>query len=100
MVKEQTEERRIPPVRAHAITLENRQRAAITGVSDVLSFNEQEVVLVTDGGDITLIGEGMHIARLNLEDGQLVVEGDIAGIEYGLSPQQRRGGGLLSKIFR
>jgi sporulation protein YabP len=99
MIKDHAEERHIPPARAHAITLENRRRAGITGVSDVLSFNEQEVVLVTDGGDISLLGEGLHIARLNLEDGQLVVEGEISGIEYGAAPQQRRGG-LLSKIFR
>lgn len=99
MIKDHAEEKRMPPSRPHAITLENRKRAGITGVSDVLSFNEQEVVLITEGGDITLIGEGLHIARLNLEDGQLVVEGDIAGIEYGTPPQQRRGG-ILARIFR
>ncbi len=99
MIKDQPEEKHILPARSHAITLENRQRAGITGVSDVLSFNEQEVVLVTEGGEITLIGEGLHIARLNLEDGQLVVEGDIAGIEYGAPALQRRGG-FLSRIFR
>jgi len=100
MIKDHAEERRSPPSRPHAITLENRQRASITGVSDVLSFNEQEVVLVTEGGDITLLGDNLHIARLNLDDGQLMVEGDIAGIEYGTQPQARRTGGILSKIFR
>ncbi|MCL2544468.1 MAG: sporulation protein YabP [Clostridia bacterium] len=100
MIKDHADEKRTPPPRPHAITLENRQRAGITGVSDVLSFNEQEVVLVTEGGDITLLGENLHIARLNLDDGQLVVEGDIAGIEYGAQPQMRRGGGILSRIFR
>jgi len=100
MIKDQAEERRAAPSKPHAITLENRQRAGITGVTDVLSFNEQEVVLVTEGGDITLLGEGLHIARLNLDDGQLMVEGDIAGIEYGAHPQLRRGGSILSKLFR
>ncbi len=99
MIKEHPEDKRIPPIKAHAITLENRQRAALTGVSDVLSFNEQEVILVTEGGDITLIGDGLHIARLNLDEGQLVVEGEIAGIEYSDAPQQRRGG-LWARIFR
>ncbi len=98
MIKDYAEEKRSTPTRLHAITLENRQRALLTGVSDVVSFNEQEVIMVTDGGDITLIGEGLHIARLNLDDGQLVVEGDISGIEYGLPPQQRRG--LFARIFR
>lgn len=99
MLKDQSDEKRTPPSKPHAITLENRQRASLSGVSDVLSFNEQEVVLVTDGGDITLIGEGLHIARLNLDDGQLVVEGEIMGIEYGDAPHQRKAG-FLARIFR
>jgi sporulation protein YabP len=99
MIKDQQDaERRPAPARAHAITLENRRRASLSGVSDVLSFNEQEVVMVTEGGDITLVGEGLHIARLNLDEGQLMVEGNISGIEYGLPPAQRKG--LLARLFR
>ncbi|MEG0767764.1 MAG: YabP/YqfC family sporulation protein, partial [Clostridia bacterium] len=48
--------------------------------------------LRTEGGEITLVGEGLHIAQLNLEDGRLVIEGDIVGIEYGNAPQQRKPG--------
>ena len=88
-----------PAPRAHAVTLENRRRANVTGVNDVVRFDEQEVVLATGGEEITLLGEGLHIARLNLEEGQLIVEGEIAGIEYGQQPQTSRGG-LLARLFR
>lgn len=84
----------------HVVTLESRQRALLSGVTDVLSFNEQEVVLVTDEGDITLVGEGLHISRLSLDEGQLVLEGEIAGIEYGLSSQHRKSGSLWSRLFK
>lgn len=88
--------------RPHAVTLENRQRALLSGVTDVLSFNEQEVMLSTTGGDITLIGDALHIANLNLEEGQLLVEGEIAGIEYAeIHPAHAKsGGGLFSRLFR
>lgn len=98
MVKDAGEAKR-PPARGHAIVLEDRKRAVLTGVTDVASFNEQEVVLLTDEGDITLVGEALHISLLNLEDGRLTVEGRIAGLEYGDSPSQRRGG-ILSRMFR
>ena len=86
--------------RAHAVTLENRRRANVTGVSDVVRFDEQEVVLSTSDGEITLLGEGLHIARLHLEEGQLIVEGDITGIEYGQVQAQAARGGFFSRIFR
>ena len=69
--KETKEQLRTP--RTHAVTLENRRRANVTGVSDVVRFDEQEVVLSTSGGEITLLGDGLHIARLHLEEGQLIV---------------------------
>jgi sporulation protein YabP len=98
MVKDPAEGKR-PPARAHAVVMENRKRAQVTGVTDVASFNEQEVIMLTEEGDISLVGEGLHISHLNLEEGKLTVEGRIAGIEYGDAPTQRRSG-ILSRVFR
>jgi len=66
----------------HILTLEGRSRASITGVDAVCCFNDREIVLETSEGEIALLGEGMHIEQLNLEEGQLDVTGEIAGIEY------------------
>ena len=86
-------------VGAHAVTLENRRRASLSGVMDVMRFDEQEIELATTDGDITLLGEGLHIAHLSLEEGKLVVEGEIAGIEYGADAPVHTRGGLLSRFF-
>lgn len=85
-------------VRAHSLSLESRSKAAITGVEAVESFNEQMVVLSTSAGMLTLLGSGLHVSRLSLDDGQLLVEGDIAALEY----DERRGKsrGLMSRLFR
>jgi sporulation protein YabP len=85
--------------RAHSIVMENRRKASLTGVTDVASFHEQEVVLLTDEGEITLVGEGLHISQLNLDDGHLIVEGQIGGLEYGDVPQARKAG-FFSRVFR
>ncbi len=92
-----TEERRVRT--RHTITMDNRERVIVTGVSDAASFNEVEIVLSTDFGELAISGEDLHIAKLNLDDGQLVVEGQIVAIEY-LDQQPQRSSGLFTKLFR
>lgn len=87
------------PARAHNITMENRSAAKLTGIVDVASFNEQEIVMTSDSGEIALLGEGLHISQLNLEEGKVTVEGHIAALEYGDAPSAKKGG-LLSRMFR
>lgn len=87
-------------VGAHAVTLESRQRASLSGVMDVMRFNEQEIELATSEGEISLLGEGLHIAHLSLEEGKLIVEGEIAGIEYAPEHVQHARGGFFSRIWR
>ena len=86
-------------MRPHSLTLDGRQKAVITGVEEVDSFNEQMVVLATTAGTLTLLGEQLHVSRLNLEDGQLLVEGEIAALEYDERSRSGRGT-LFSRLFR
>lgn len=93
------EQRPEAPVRPHSLTLDERSRAVITGVEDVDSFNEQMIVLNTSAGAMTLMGEQLNVSKLNLEDGQLVIEGHIAALEY----DERKGrakGSALSRLFK
>lgn len=70
------------PRKNHALTVENRQKASLSGVSEVLSFDENQVVLMTEGGEMALTGEGLHVTKLMLEEGQMAVEGKIDGVQY------------------
>lgn len=92
------DEKKTMRLHGHSISLENRERAVFTGVEAVESFNEDEVILVTEGGIIALSGQGLHISRLNLDDGQLIVEGFILGVDY--AEVQQKQGGLLSRLFK
>ena len=78
-------------MQAHTLTLEGRTRAKLTGVMAVSCFNEQEVVLQTSEGELALMGEGLHIEQLSLENGRLDVTGEIAAIEYSAPSRKRRG---------
>lgn len=80
----------VRPGMPHALTMENRQKAALSGVSEVLAFDENQVILSTDCGEIALTGEGLHVTRLMLEDGQLTVEGRIDGVIYTQRGPHRR----------
>ena len=71
-----------PAPKSHSITLDNRQRAALTGVSEVLAFDEGQVILMTEAGEITLTGEGLHVKTRNREDGKMAVEGKIDSVSY------------------
>lgn len=85
--------------RVHAVELCNRETAAFTGVADVESFNEEEIVLLTDLGTIVLVGEGLHIVKLNLDDGVLEAEGRILALEYADEPKMGKKG-FLSGLFK
>ena len=74
---------------AHAVSLESRRRAVVSGVQAVDSFNEQIVTLITGEGALTILGENLHVSHLTLEDGRLLVEGDISALEYDASPRRR-----------
>lgn len=66
----------------HTVHMERRKHALITGVTDVSSFHENEIVLKVDTGLMVLTGESLHIGKLLLEDGKLDVEGQIDSIVY------------------
>ncbi|MGN0795267.1 MAG: YabP/YqfC family sporulation protein [Aristaeellaceae bacterium] len=83
-----------PTGKPYGITLERREKAALTGVTDVERFDENEVVLHTHGGRLTLTGTGLHVACLQLEEGRLVVDGAIDGVQYDGGAAPRRGGFL------
>lgn len=74
----------------HSLSLENRKCAALTGVQEVLAFDENQVILLTESGEIALTGENLHVTRLMLEEGQLTVEGRLDGIFYTHKSPRRR----------
>ncbi|MEG2670430.1 MAG: sporulation protein YabP [Oscillospiraceae bacterium] len=84
----------------HNVTIENRNRIIISEVDDVESFDEEKVVVYTSMGTLTLSGYDFKINKLNVDDGQLIVEGEIFGLEYSDTETKDSGKGFFGKLFR
>ena len=85
--------------RPHNVILESRKRMNLSGITDVDSFDEQLVVLYCDTGQIAIRGEQLHINRIDVETGEVSLEGSrIDGISY--TDQRPNRGVLISRLFR
>lgn len=85
-------------LRAQAITLENRESLSVTGVRNVEEFNDTDICLDTDCGILHVDGNGLHITKLNLDDGIVLLEGSICGIVFEEDTQDR--GSVWSRLFK
>lgn len=84
----------------HNISLEDRRHLTVSGVSDVDSFDEQTVSVFTDLGELTIKGEDLHINRLSLEMGELVVDGEISALTYSDHAKPQQGASFWGRVFR
>ena len=66
----------------HCLTLRERRELTMTGVTEVVSFEETAVVLHTALGTLTVQGSGLQMKTLSLEGGQVAVDGDISALIY------------------
>ena len=85
----------------HQIKLTNRKNGSKSGVVDVLSFDENEIVLDTDMGLLTVRGKELHVKRLTLEKGELDLEGQIDSLNYSSNAALKRSGeSFLSRLLK
>ena len=81
----------------HNVILENRERLSVSGVSEVLSFDENQVSLVTSMGLLTIGGQQLHVGKLRLEMGEIAIAGQVEAVIYEDDQQRRRG--FWSRLF-
>lgn len=89
------------PQGAHRLIIHNRESMDVTGVVHVDSFDDEEVILETEQGLLAVRGEELHIKHLNLEKGELVIEGLVLELAYSDEKRARdRGKGFLERLFK
>jgi len=84
----------------HRITVEEREDITVTGVTEVISFDEESIVCDTHMGVMVIHGSNFHITRLDLEAGVIEAKGNIDSLEYTELSMFEQKGGLLKRIFR
>lgn len=83
------------------LVLENRGKLSISGVVDVLSFDDQVVMIETELGLLTVKGENLRINKLSIDTSEVIVEGEISYLAYSENNNHdREKEGFLSKIFK
>ena len=80
--------------------MENRRKLSISGVLDVLSFDDQIVILETELGMLTVKGEDLRINKLSLDSTEVIIDGNISSLTYSEKQDKKSSGGLLNKIFK
>lgn len=67
---------------SHRLTMQDRAKVELTGVTEVISFDNEEIILETVEGGLRFGGEELHVKRLTLERGEIAIEGRIREIAY------------------
>lgn len=80
----------------HKITLDQRQKLTVTGVTEVVSFEDTAVVLRTEPGTLLVQGRELQLKTLSVEGGQVAVEGTVSALIYE-EPRSRQG--WLSRLL-
>lgn len=73
----------VSAVKKHNIILEERSKLSISGVTDVESFDENEISLYTTLGELSVKGKCLHVDEMSLESGNITISGDVKSLVYG-----------------
>lgn len=80
------------------IILENRGKLTVTGVKDILTFDEESIILDTQNGILEILGSDLKVESLSLETGEIIAGGTINSLNY--AGEKNRSGSFLKNIFK
>ena len=85
----------------HKIILTNRGTCALNGISDILSFDVNEILLETGMGMLMIKGNDLHVNRLTLEKGEADISGQIDSLQYSdMTKSCRQSESLFGRLFK
>lgn len=88
-------------VKMQNIILENRNKLHLSGVLDVLNFDEQIVTVDTELGILIIKGSDLRLNKFNLENEELSIDGEIISMVYDdKNYSSKKGESILAKIFK
>lgn len=83
----------------HNLLIEDRKQISITEVSDVDSFDEETILLSLHGGGLVLKGQGLHINKLDVDEGKVIITGMLNSAAY-TAKRDKTEGGFLKKLLK
>ena len=94
MEREKTTDKQALP---HSLSLQDRKKMAVSGVNEVVNFDENQVTITTTMGTLVIRGSSLHVDQLSLDSGELRLTGRIDIVEYDDSVTS---GGFLRRLFQ
>ena len=82
------------------LILESREKLSVSGVLDVLSFDDQIIIIETELGLLTVKGENLRINKLSIDTSEVIVEGEIFSLAYSEKDIEKKNTSFLGKIFK
>ena len=82
----------------HNVIMESRKKVSVSGVDDMESFDEGEIVMGTAQGILIIRGKELRIEKLSLDSGDVTIEGIIDKLEY--EENVKTSDGLFSRLFK
>lgn len=83
----------------HNIIVEGRRKISISGVEEIISFNDEEIILATTMGVLKIEGSELHINKLSVETGETIISGISEKLEY-LEKQNEKSEGFFTRLFK
>ncbi|HEX3047906.1 MAG TPA: sporulation protein YabP [Bacillota bacterium] len=95
-----TEEKRKNTDLPHQLTLVNRNQMNLDGVTDLGSYDQEQIILETNCGVMEIKGEQLHIQQLSLEQGKVIIAGEIYSLTYTDQNLAQKNKGFFGKLIK
>ena len=83
----------------HTVAMENREKLTITEISDIDSFDEEEVRARLESGSMIITGKGLHVKLLDLAQGKVVISGTVDSLAY-IKVKDKSGKSFLARLMK
>lgn len=85
----------------HTLSLVDRERLTLSGVKEVFSFDETLIELETSKGYLNIRGKDLHIIKMNIDEGDIIIEGNVSDMSYyDNQGAGKKKGTMISKLFK
>ena len=83
-----------------SLSLENRKKLTLTGIVEVISFDDQKISLNTKLGNLSIKGEGLKMNKLDVQNGDVIIMGTILSMIYSGKNVVKNKENIIKRIFQ
>ena len=86
--------------RKSSLSLEDRKKLTLSGVLEVVNFDDEKISLNTRLGNLAINGEGLKMNKLDVQNGDVIIIGYISSMIYSGKDGKKSKESIIKKIFK